>query len=124
MASMTSADVTYVQQEARMSGPGRVTRRILLTFPNNGTNNQYVVGGIPLDKGKLGCPRNVSSLQVLGRTASAGETNPLYEWNGSTIAPTLIGLETGAAVNDRFHETDTGTFVTDSQVVVVDVEGY
>src|SRR5215471_4896488 len=100
MAAITTADVTYTPVDAVMAAPGRVRRRVKLTFPT--TNNQYQTGGVPLLAPALGCPRGVlNSLKVVAITPSAtASMNPVWQWNGSTTAPTLVGLREAAAVAD------------------------
>jgi hypothetical protein len=123
MAAMTSADVIYSQQSAVMSGPGRVRRVIRLVFPTG--NNDYPAGGIPLDKVKLGCPRTVNSIRVLGRTPAAGDTNPVYEWNGDPTIPKLVAFEGGSVAVDTPLKEATFTGIGGiSQIVTIEVDGY
>jgi len=128
MAAMTSADVSYAPLvgtavSSEVAAPGRVRRQIKLTFPV--TNQDYPAGGIPLLKEKLGCPRTLLGLTVMGRTLSAGATNPIYEWNGDTVAPKLIALvQGGAAAGAALQESALTAITLNSQNVVVDVDGY
>lgn len=125
---MTAADVTYAQVSSRPEGPGRLKRIVSLTFPNGNTagNNQYPAGGIPLSIPGLGCPKALISLTVLGRTPAGAGLNPVYEWNGSQTAPTLISFETATAAADNpLTEQDTdAAHANNSQVVFVEVRGY
>jgi len=128
MAAMTSADVTYTPLagtavSSEVAAPGRVRRQVKLTFPV--TNQDYPAGGIPLLKQSLGCPRALLGLTVMGRTLSAGATNPIYEWNGDTVAPKLIALvQGGAAAGAALQESALTGITVNSQNVFVDVDGY
>jgi hypothetical protein len=125
MAAMTSADITYALQAQRLAGTGRVVRTFKLTFPTGGTNNQYVAGGIPLDKGKLGCPRFINSLKVLGHTPAGADKDPTWDWNGDTVNPTLVATRTGSVAAVRFTQQLAGdtAYGVNEQVVFVEVEG-
>lgn len=134
MAAMTSADVTYAPLGSgttltgagtaqEIAAPGRARRQFKLTFPV--TNQDYPAGGIPLLKQNLGCPRAIVSIKVMGRTLSAGATNPMYEWNGDTVAPKLIALvQGGAAAGAAMQESALTGITVNSQNVYVDVEGW
>lgn len=125
MAAMTSADVAYSQLAQFSVGNGRVKRAFALTFPTGAVNNQYPTGGIPLLPASLGCPKQLVSLKVVGRTPAGAALNPVYEWNGSQTAPTLVSFETGAALDTPLDEQDaTVAYAANSQVVYVEVEGY
>jgi hypothetical protein len=125
MAAITTADVTYTGVDRVVSAPGRVRSRVKLTFPT--TNVQYQTGGVPLVSANLGSGRGiVAAVKVIAITASAtASMNPLWQWNGSTTAPTLVGLREAAAVADgvAFDELANNFSLTaSSQVVTVEVE--
>ena len=134
MAAMTSADVTYTPVGAgtALTGPntgtegmlpGRVRRQYKLTFPV--TNQDYPAGGIPLLKAVMGCRSVVLGLTVMGRTLSAGATNPMYEWNGDSVNPKLIALvQGGAAAGAAMQESALTGITVNSQNVFIDVDGY
>lgn len=111
---------------ARMTGPGRVMRQVKVTFPNNGTNNTYPTGGVPLEVGKLGFPRGVVSISVLGRTTQAAATNVYWEWNGDGNAPKLLGYEIDGSVATDTQPVEldnTDVLATNGAVLFLDVEG-
>jgi|SRR5215470_4104071 len=134
MANMLSSDVAYTplgggtatsgpQIAQEVGAPGRVRRQFKLTFP--AVNQDYPAGGIPLLKQNFGCPRSIVSLKVMGRTLSAGATNPMYEWNGDPNTPKLIALvQGGAAAGAAMQESALTGVTVNSQNVFVDVEGY
>jgi hypothetical protein len=120
MAAITANEITYDVLSRVNSAPGRIRRRVRITFPtgaNEGTNNQYVAGGIALDKGKLGCPNQVQRLDVMGRTPAAGALNPAWQWNGDTTTPKLAAFSADTEV------ANTVAFTVD-QILFCEVEGY
>jgi hypothetical protein len=126
MAAITTADVTYTGIDRVVSTPGRFRARVKLTFPT--TNLQYQTGGVPLVSANLGSGRGiVAAVKVIAITASAtASMNPVWQWNGSTTAPKLVGLAEAAAVADGvpFDEVANNTSLTaSSQNVTVEVEG-
>ena len=126
MPAIATTDVVYQSIDAVVSAPGRVRRRVQLVFPS--TNLQYQTGGVPLVGPSLsGTARGVvASLKVLGGTPSGtASMNPVWQWNGSTTAPKLIGIMESAAVADGvpFDQlANNFTFGAISQVVIVEVE--
>src|SRR5215475_3477691 len=135
MAAMTSTDVAYVALGAgtattgpgvaqEVAAPGRVRRQFKVTFP--ATNLDYSTGGVPLDRARMGDPRAIVAIKVMGRTPTAADTNPIYEWNGDQMSPKLVALVPGAAVaGTPLRElANAFSFVSNSQVLFVDVEGY
>jgi hypothetical protein len=126
MPAITTTDVVYQPVDAVVSAPGRVRRRVRLVFP--GTNLQYPTGGVPLLGPQLtGTARGVvASLKVIAITPSAtASMNPVWQWNGSTTAPTLVGLQesaagTGSTSFDQILANQNITAI--SQVVTVEVE--
>jgi hypothetical protein len=122
----TGSDIDYLQVAARISAPGRVVRGFRVTFPNNATNNTYPAGGVPLDKAKMGSPRGVAALDVIGRTPQAGATNVFWQWNGDPQAPKLVGYEIdgSAATDTQQVELDAGdVLATNGAVLVLYLEG-
>ena len=133
MAAIAATDVAYVplgggtattgpQIAQEVAAPGRVRRQFKLTFP--AVNQDYPTGGIPLVKGNLGCMKALTSLKVMGRTPSAGDTNLLYEWNGDPITPKLVAFQGGSVGTAPFREAIVTGITVNSQVIFVDVEGY
>jgi hypothetical protein len=120
MAAITANEITYEITSRINAAPGRIRRRVKISFPTGpaeGTNNQYVAGGIALDKGKLGCPIQVQRLDVMGRTPAAGALNPAWAWNGDASAPKLVAYTADAEVANTF------AFTVD-QILFCEVEGY
>lgn len=119
MAALTAAEITYEVLSRAIRAPGRTTRRVKITFPtgaNEATNNQYVTGGIALDRRALGCPTQVQRLDVMGRTPAAGALNPGWQWNGDGLTPKLVAYTADTEV------ANTVAFTADQQLFV-EVEG-
>jgi len=125
MAAITATDVTYVTVSQRLAGPGRITRQVKLTFPNNATNTSYPTGGVPLSALKLGSSRGaITALSILGRTTQAADTNVIWEWNGSQTAPKLLGYEINAAAagdTQGLELDNTDTLAENGAVLFVEV---
>jgi|SRR5215468_6640967 len=120
MAALTAAELQYDVLGRTVVAPGRQRRRMRITFPtgaNAGTNNQYVTGGIALDRQKLGCPYQVFQIDVLGRTPAAGALNPSWAWNGDGNAPKLVAYSADTEM------ANTVAF-TAAQALTCEVEGY
>lgn len=95
MAQLTTADVTYtlVSEKAGPSDP--LPERIFTISFGDGTAT-YTNGGIPLIKGKLGCPETVQSFSFIGQIAGAGNV-PIYNYTANTIQLYRDGNVTAAA---------------------------
>jgi len=120
MAAMTAAEITYEITSRVPRMPARISRKVKITFPtgaNAGTNNQYVTGGIALDKKAMGCPSHVQRLDCIGRTPAAGALNPNWEWNGDGSAPKLVGYSADTELANTVA-------LTAAQTIICEVEGY
>jgi hypothetical protein len=127
MPQITSADVSYTTVDRVVSAPGRFRSRVKLTFPI-GANTGYPTGGVPLISANLGSGRGiVAAVKVIAITPSAtASMNPVWQWNGSTTAPTLVGLQesvSGLASTSFDQIVNTQVITQNSQVVTVEVEG-
>jgi len=65
MAAFVSGDITYLVLNARTLGDSRKFNRVRLTF-GAGTET-YATGGIPIAKGKLGCPVVIESMMIVDK---------------------------------------------------------
>lgn|SRR3972149_3257837 len=68
MADIAASDVTYVLLNKRISDNGRRMNRVRLSFGNGALT--YPANGIPLTKGKLGCPNDIESLVIVDQGVS------------------------------------------------------
>lgn len=122
-----SSNVTHTEVggSALSEAPkGGRSRQFDLAF-GDGVVTYTVAAGVPLDKGKLGCPTVLLSLKVLGRTETAAGTNYVWEWNKSQTAPALTGfeVETGDAGPEALTEIADTTAIV-AQNIRVEVRGY
>ena len=88
MADIAAGDVTYVMVNQRRLGDSRASNRVRLSF-GNGTLT-YPANGIPLTKGKMGCPVVVESLRVVDQGVSG------YVFTYDQSAEKLVVLRTAA----------------------------
>lgn len=63
MAGFVAGDITYTMLNNRTLGNSRKSNRVKLVFGAGAET--YSTGGIPLSKGKLGCPVTIESLIVV-----------------------------------------------------------
>lgn len=68
MADIAAGDVTYTLVNHRTLGDSRKMNRVRLAFGNGALT--VPANGIPLSKGKMGCPTVVESLVVVDRGTS------------------------------------------------------
>ena len=108
MADIAAGDVTYTLVKARTLGDSRKSNLVRLAF-GNGTLT-YPVGGIPITKGKLGCPVTVESIKIVDDGTSvyrfiydqSAEKLIVYKQSfkvtkGAITASTELGLSADAA---------------------------
>lgn len=127
MADIAAADVTYTILNTRKinGSPSRKLNRIRLAFAN-GTLT-YPAGGIPLTKGKLGCPAVVESLVIVDKGTSGYEF--MYDQSAEKLvmfqAPAhdlfVVGGQTADAslgLNTSVLGKNTATNATVSNAVV------
>lgn len=127
MADILAADVTYteVPGSAKSLNPkGGRSRQFDLVF-GDGVLTYERDTGIPLTKGKLGCPTLVTVIRFIGRTPNAAASNYVWEWDKSQTSPALNGFEvaTGAAGPDGLTEI-VDDFALEAQAIRIEVEGY
>jgi hypothetical protein len=89
MADIAAGDVTYTVLKRRRYR-GRSHNLVRLAF-GNGTLT-YPANGIPISKGKLGCPNDVESMQVVDQGASG------YRFQYDQSAEKLIVMQTALVV--------------------------
>jgi hypothetical protein len=65
MAAFVAADVTYTPLTMRKMSDSRNMNRVRLVF--GASTETYATGGIPLTKGKMGCPVVIESLVVVDK---------------------------------------------------------
>lgn len=68
MANIAAGDVTYTLVNQRKMSDSRSLNRVRLVFGNS--TLEYPAGGIPLTKGKMGCPTVIESLVIVDKGTS------------------------------------------------------
>lgn len=68
MADIAAADVTYTIVNSRKLGDSRAFNRVRLVFGDGALT--VPAGGIPLTKGKLGCPTVIESMTIVDQGTS------------------------------------------------------
>ena len=67
MAAITASDVTYTVKSQRYAGLDGITTEVKLTF---GGSVSYAAGGVPLTKGKMGCPNFLNNVRIVEDSAA------------------------------------------------------
>lgn len=88
MANITATDVTYAIVNQRKLGDSRNLNRVRLSFGDGALT--YPANGIPLTKGKMGCPVIIESLVVVDQGASG------YKFQYDQSAEKLIVMQAPA----------------------------
>ncbi len=68
MADIAAGDVTYTVQKQSTMGDSRRMNKVKIVFGNGALT--VGAGGIPLTKGKLGCPTTLDSVKVIDQVTS------------------------------------------------------
>lgn len=118
MADIVAANVTYDVQSRGVTKSG-VRNIVKLTFGDGALTYERDTG-IPLTKGKLGCPVRISKLKVLEGAVTSG-----YVWDWDQSAEALVGsFQDCDAVADSGLIELTDDLAIAAQEVWVEVEGY
>lgn len=88
MADIAAADVTYTMLKHRTLGNSRKHNLVRLAFGNGSLT--YPANGIPISKGKLGCPTTIESMVVVDQGASG------YKFQYDQSAEKLIIMQAPA----------------------------
>ena len=94
MADFAASDVTYTILNNRRLGDHRVFNRVKLVFGNGALT--YPANGIPLSKGKMGCPTVIESLIVVDQGTSG------YKFQYDQSAEKLVVVQ--APVQTHAHD--------------------
>jgi hypothetical protein len=68
MADIAASNVTHLVVNQRKMSDSRNLNRVRLSFGNGALT--YPAGGIPLSKGKMGCPVNIESMVIVDKGTS------------------------------------------------------
>lgn len=68
MADLAASDITVTLKNQRKMSDSRNLNRVLLAFGDGALT--YPAGGIPITKGKLGCPTIIESMSIVDKGTS------------------------------------------------------
>lgn len=116
MADIAVSDVTHALVTQRKAGDSRNMNRVRLSFGDGALT--VPAGGIPLNKGKLGCPVIIESLKIVDQGTSG------YVFNYDQSAEKLVVL-----MGDNNNASDgplieASTVAIAAQVLEAEVIGY
>lgn len=104
MADIAASNVTHLVLKARTLGNSRKSNLVRLSF-GNGTLT-YGAGGIPITKGKLGCPVTIESLSIVDKGVSG------YEFMYDQSAEKIVMIQNAAHAHN-FMIVGGGTIAAD-----------
>lgn len=84
MANISAGGVAYTMKNLRRLGNSKVSNRVQLVFGDGVLT--YPAGGVPLTKGKLGCPNTIESLVVVEQ----GTSGYKFQYVGSSEKLVMI----------------------------------
>ena len=115
MADIASGDVTYTIKNLRRLANSRVHNRVELAFGDGALT--VGSGGVPLLKGKLGCPNAIESLTVVAQ----GTSGYVFSWNPATDKLTVRFADYDATADGALIAT---TAAIAAQTIQVEVIGW
>ena len=113
MADLAASDVTHLILNNRTKGDSRKQNRIRLSFGDGALT--YPAGGIPLSKGKLGCPVVIESMHVVDKGNSG------YNFMYDQSAEKLLLFRTNTA---NAPEEEPSAVAIAAQIVECELIGY
>ena len=116
MADIASSNVTYTAKTLRKKGDSRNHHVIQLVFGDGALT--VPAGGIPLLKGKMGCPVNVESLKVVAQ----GTSGYVFNYVPSTEKLVVLYADYDAVADGALIQA-TGVAIA-AQTIEVEVIGY
>lgn len=110
MADLAAGDVTYtmVSQRKMNGSPSRNHNRVRLAFGDGALT--VPAGGIPLTKGKLGCPTDIESLLVVDQ----GTSGYIFQYDQSTEK--LVVMQAPAQSHQHNFTVTKGTILASSEL--------
>jgi len=90
MADLASTDITITILNNDLTGGNAPKRRVVATLAFGDSSLTYPVGGVPINKDKLGCPNIIESLKVFDQGTSS------YVWTYDRTNQKLVARRTGS----------------------------
>lgn len=85
MANIAATDITVTLVTRRHGEDGRTKNNVKLVFGDGVLT--YPAGGVPITKGKFGCPNTIESLVVYDKGTSG------YEWSYDSVNLKLVAMQ-------------------------------
>ena len=93
MANIAASDITVTLKNQRKLSDSRNMNRVLLAFGNGAL--EYPAGGIPISKGKLGCPTIIESMVIVDKGTSG------YSFMYDQSAEKIVMFQAPAQTHDH-----------------------
>lgn len=124
MAAIAAGDVTYALQEGtQYAGPSDPMKCANYSITFGDGSDTYPSGGVPLTKGKLGCPNRIVELVVIEADADDGYLYK-YDESAETIrAYEVPALDGNAAAVQALSELTTSATPA-ATTLIVKVKGW
>lgn len=116
MADIAASDVTVTLLTQRKKGDSRTHNRVRLAFGNGSLT--VPAGGIPITKGKLGCPTTIESLVVVDQ----GTSGYVFNYDQSAEKIVVLFADYDAVADGALIEASTVAIA--AQTIEVEVIGY
>lgn len=118
MADLAASNVTYTTLNTRKlnGSPSRKMNRVRLAFGNG--SDTVPAGGIPLTKGKLGCPAVVESLMVVDQ----GTSGYVFQYDQSTEKLVVMHADYDAVADGALIQASSVAIA--AQTIEVEVLGW
>jgi hypothetical protein len=116
MADLASGDVTYTLLNRRNMGSSKKTNRVRLAFGDGALT--VPANGIPISKGKLGCPTNIESMWVVDQ----GVSGYVFQYDQSAEKLVVMMGDNNNASDGPLVEASTVAIA--AQTLEVEVIGY
>lgn len=101
MANFAASDVTYTLLNQRKLSDSRNLNRVRLAFGDGALT--YAAGGIPLTKGKLGCPTVIESLVIVDQ----GTSGYHFQYDQSEEKLVVLNTASSTHAHDLFIRDNT-----------------
>ena len=116
MADLAAGDVTYTILNSRIGARSRRFNRVRLAFGDGALT--YPANGIPISKGKCGCPNDVESMVVVDK----GLSGYFFQYDQSAEKLVVMYGDNNNASDGPMIEASTVAIA--AQVIEVEVIGW
>lgn len=124
MADIAATDVTYTEEAGSARFNTSMRREAVFSIAFGNATLTYPSGGIPLTKGKMGCPTQIDDLIIEDASAADGV---VYKWdrtNNKIRAYRIGALDGNAAAAQNLTEFVAATTAPAATTLKARVVGY